>query len=287
MNALIVWPLNDPGPASSAASKDLDARAVARRTPEQGATDDSHSDAMVESIDGLGQLMAEAAAVMDLASRELEAAGIDLEEEEDRGPQVINEEQETEAWSTSDRHDPAKERLLLQAELAEVKSLQQANLERMEARLANIENLVEELGLGRAQDLSIEAALEEIRGNVVVSESRRDMLATSMSMIGESVQDLRTSLSATNKMSLATAKRVQQLSEKLAKSSPVHSSRSSSTSGRPKVAPVLVLGVGILVLTWTLAFYLKTGNFYVAIAGVVLTNLSACATILLGRTESE
>jgi hypothetical protein len=53
------------------------------------------------------------------------------------------------------------------------------------------------------------------------------------------------------------------------------------------VAPVLVLGVGILVLTWTLAFYLKTGNFYVALAGVVLANLSACATILLGRTESE
>ncbi|MHC4811891.1 MAG: hypothetical protein ACYTGW_14755 [Planctomycetota bacterium] len=223
---------------------------------------------------------------VDVASQELEAAGIDLEVEEDRGPQVIDEANEPETWAVSRQDDVANERLLLQAELAEVKSLQQANLERMEARLGSIENLVEELCLSRAQDLNLESTLEEIRGNVIVTQSRRDILAASMSMISDSVQDLRTYVSTANKTALASAKSVQQLSENLAKRSALSPSGGGKRANS-KATPVLVLGVGILVLTWTLLFYLKTGNIYLALAGVVVANIAGCTTILLGRPESE
>lgn len=228
-----------------------------------------------------------------VASRELEAAGIDLEEEEDHGPQVIDEEDERhdepEAGAAgtlpaSGGDDLATERLLLQAELAEVKSLQQANLERMGERIAYLENLVEELGLTTAEEMNIQALLEEIRGNVVVNESRRDIMAASMTMISDSVQELRTELAAANRTTLATAKSVQQLGKKL-KVQAVGPSEGASEDHGPKVTPVLVLGAGILVLTWTLALYLKTGSSLVALMGVVLANLAACATIFLGRKE--
>ena len=131
---------------------------------------------------------------------------------------------------------------------------------------------------------SLDDALDEIRANVVVTQSKRDILAASMSMICDNVQELRTHVVTANKASLASAKRVQQLSDDLGRN-PAASLSGGMTAA--SATPVLVLGVGVLVLTWALLFYVKTGNLYVALAGLVVANLAGCATILMGRPESE
>lgn len=133
------------------------------------------------------------------------------------------------------------------------------------------ETLLLQAELAEVQDLR-PASLECVEARVSHLEKliedliRRNLRAASVSTVSD------------NRTAPATASSVHEFGKKLA-------TRRHSESHNTKVAPVVVLGAGILLLTWALALYLKTGVSLVALAGAVLANLAACATIVLGHKE--
>ncbi len=50
---------------------------------------------------------------------------------------------------------------------------------------------------------------------------------------------------------------------------------------------MLLVGFGLLPLSWAATLYLKTGDLRTALGGLVITNLATCATLLFGRSRKR
>ena len=131
--------------------------------------------------------------------------------------------------------------------------------------------------------------LQEIKGTTEIAQAKKDILAGMLSTLNDDIRELRVQLGVTNKAALDSARSVHGMSEVMSAPNglvvelPVH----DAAGGRGIKPSALIVGVGILLLSWSMMFYLKTGNVHLALMGLVVVNLAGCATILFSRNEVD
>ena len=113
-----------------------------------------------------------------------------------------------------------------------------------------------------------------------------------LNTLGGDVQDLRSEFSSTSRAALASAKTVHKLREQVEdvasesrEAAKRAERRQASAANRPIKPSTMVMGVGVLLLSWAMMFYLKTGNAHLALLGLVAVNLAGCVTIVLSKAE--
>lgn len=137
----------------------------------------------------------------------------------------------------------------------------------------------------------LKAPVDQIEANLELAESRHDVVDGWLQRLSDDVKELRSQLSATHKTTLNSAKTVENISETLATAQVAATTTptpvpSPATRGEPAWnAKMMVLGVSVLLMSWSLMFYLKAGSTTIALVGLGLVNLAGCAAILLGRRE--
>lgn len=273
---------------------------------EDPAEDDSPGDAQEESV-----------AVLDPPGPDAPAASAFEQPGEEAAVALLEPETDTSEPEGAD-HGPLQVAARLEAKLDEMTQrlaplMVEGGLESLmraaaqpEARdhgplLAELDQRLEDLrgGIaawpGKAEgggDPELKKSIQEIKSTVEIAQAKRDILAGSLSMLSDDMKELRMQMAVTNKAAMASAKTVQTVSEDL-RNRPAATPGAEPAKAEPNplrygLQPsTVIMGVGVLLLSWSLMFYFKTGNTHLALLGLVVANLAGCAMILLSRNEDE
>ncbi len=146
--------------------------------------------------------------------------------------------------------------------------------------LKAIRSCIEDLQAAASEIVTLKPLLAEIKSDVDAGHHRRDILTSSLSTLSEDMHEMRLQISAASKSAVDSAASVRGM-RKQVKQEP---GTVAVSTDRSQEWPMLLVGFGLLPLSWATAFYLKTGDLRTALGGLVITNLATCATLLFGRS---
>ncbi len=155
--------------------------------------------------------------------------------------------------------------------------------------LSEIKSDIAQLEQIQSTTSALQPTLQEIHSSVEKDQARGEVLSGSMNMLTADLQELKTQVSAANQTSLTCA----QSTQYLAQSMTVLGSMSAQITAQPASTPkrnttaTLGLGLGTLLLTWSLMIYLKTGELHIALAGLIMANMAGCIVLYSGRRNSR
>ena len=146
--------------------------------------------------------------------------------------------------------------------------------------LRAIRSCIEDLQAAAVDTGTLRPLLAEIKSGVDVGNHRRDILTSSLITLSEDMREMRLQISAASKSAVDSAASVRGMRKQIRQEP-----RTVAVSAdRSQEWPMLLVGFGLLPLSWAAAFYLKTEDLRTALGGLVITNLAACATLLFGRS---
>ncbi len=165
------------------------------------------------------------------------------------------------------------------------------------SRLNQILESLETMQTGEASQ-PLQTQVEQLGTNLAQAEARHDAVDSSVRVLSEDVKAIRTQLAAASEVTQSSAKTVAEISGSLAGmqiATEIAAAAAVAGAEQPVSKPAetpwdtrsMVIGVGVLLMSWSMMFYLKTGNTLLALAGLVIANLAGCAAILLGRGEDQ
>lgn len=149
--------------------------------------------------------------------------------------------------------------------------------------LRGMRSSIEGLQAAAAEIGTLKPLLAEIRAEVDVGKHRRDILTSSLSTLSEDMHEVRLQISATSKSAVDSAASVRGMHNQM-KQEP--GTVAISTDRCPEW-PILLVGFGVLPLSWAAAFYLKTGDLRTALGGLIIANLATCATMMFARSRNR
>ncbi len=148
--------------------------------------------------------------------------------------------------------------------------------------LRGVRSSIEDLQTASAEIGTLRPLLDEIKSEVDAGNHRRDILTSSLSTLSEDMREMRLQISAASKSAVDSAASVRGMRNQMNQDP----GAVAVSTDRSHEWPMLLVGFGLLPLSWAATLYLKTGDLRTALGGLVITNLAACATMLFGRSRN-
>lgn len=150
------------------------------------------------------------------------------------------------------------------------------------AALYRIEEHLAEIEESTVQHREAEfAEFAEVRADIAATWSQEAEIIESVGKLQKDVTVLKSGIKATRnsaRSSLAVSRRTQtQMRKRL-------SNLGLIQVGGKSAAAVLPIAAGVLITSWAMTIFLKTGDLRMALGGLVLVNVLACASLLHSKT---
>ncbi len=158
----------------------------------------------------------------------------------------------------------------------------------VEQLTAVVEGLQKSSGESEAPDL--QPVIDAIRKDIAVSQESGVAMSKSLEQVAGQVAEIHTGVQATNKVALSSVSAVQGVRKEVERDLLVRRVLSSagvvqeSSEDQGLGVTNLMIGMAVLLLTWAVTFYVKTGDLRLTIGALVMANLVGCATIIYTKS---
>lgn len=121
-------------------------------------------------------------------------------------------------------------------------------------------------------------ALRQIRTDVQALEGQQKDLVSSIETVRQDVRETKIDTAANTKATVEALASLRTMQGRL-----VAESRARAKAMASPVRTPMVLGVAVIAISWGVAYYFKTGDLKLALAGVVAANLLGCLALFARR----